>query len=63
MSGSEFYMISGRREPVILVDEEGDPASFDSAEEAERSTSLTPMCQAMGHIVIEVDDNGPVGET
>jgi hypothetical protein len=59
---SKFYVISGRNVPVLMVDEDGEPAAFDTAEEARTSASVTPMCRAMGFIVIEMNEHGPVGE-
>jgi len=44
---SYFYLLSGRIQPVFLVDENGDPAAFDTAEEAESAALTNAMC--MGH--------------
>lgn len=59
---SKFYLISGRNVPVLLVDEEGEPAAFDTAEEANECASTTSMCLSMGWVVFEMDEKGPVGE-
>lgn len=54
-----FFVLSGRAEPVILVDENGDPASFSTGEEARESADRTPMCMALGYMVLEMCDEGP----
>lgn len=57
---TRFYVVSGR-EPVVLVDEAGDPAHFDSLDDALEAAASTPMCMQLGYVIIECDDNGVVG--
>ena len=59
---SYFYILTGRKEPVFLVDEDGNPAASDTFEEAKASADRSMMSKAIGYIIIEMDDNGPVGE-
>lgn len=59
---SYFYILSGRVVPVFLVDENGDPGRFDTAEAARECADRSFMSRAIGYIIIEMDDNGPVGE-
>lgn len=59
---SYFYLLSGRVQPVFLVDEDGEPALFNSEKEARAAALRNPMCMSIGYIIIEMDDNGPVGE-
>jgi len=57
---SKFYLLSGRGEPVFLVNEEGESAFLDSLEAARESAMSSTMTRALGGVIIEWDDNGYV---
>ena len=57
---SRFYVVSGRV-PFLCVDEDGEPAVFESEDAANEAALRTSVCQALGYVVIECDDNGVVG--
>ena len=59
---SYFYVLSGRKYPVFLTDEEGEPAACETAEEARACAERSLMSKAIGYIIIEMSDTGPVGE-
>jgi len=57
---SQFFVMSGRAEPIFLVDETGESARFDTLEAAQESARDTVMCQAFGCVIIEWDEHGYV---
>jgi len=57
-AGSKFYVASGRGTPVFLVDETGETAAFDRLEDARESAQATPMCMALGYVILEWNEAG-----
>lgn len=53
---SRFFILTGKMEPVILVDEEGNPGSFDTAQEARDSANRSMMSQAFGYRIVEMNN-------
>lgn len=57
---SQFYIASGRVVPVLLVDEEGEPAALDTLEQAREAAQRSFMTRAMGGVILEWNEDGYV---
>ena len=50
-----FFVVSGKNEPVVLIDEEGSPAAYRSKEEAEAAAAASFMGQSFDYVIVECD--------
>jgi hypothetical protein len=55
---SWFFLLSGKVTPIFLVDADGEPAWLPTLEEAREAALRTPMCMALGYVIIEWNEHG-----